>query len=99
MATTSLQAHRDVLLSRSRHWSRAVRNDGLVFTLFSGSTGQTYWTTERSCNCRGFTFRQTCAHVAAVQADAEKARAAAVRRPRATYESLFGSDDELESAF
>lgn len=93
MAITSMQAHTDVLLSRSTHWSRAVRNDGLVFTLFTGSTGQTYWTTERSCSCRGFTYRQTCAHVEAVKAEAEKARAAAVRRPKATYDDLYPETD------
>jgi hypothetical protein len=96
--TTSMDAHRDILLSRSALWSRGHRqSDGLQFVLFAGSTGQTYMTNERGCTCRGFTFRGQCAHVAAVKAEAEKAREKAGRR-KTRYEDLFPSDD-LEDAF
>lgn len=93
---TAMEAHTLVLLNHSERWSRAVRNDGLAFVLFAGSTGQTYWTTERSCSCRGFNFRQTCAHQRAVAIQAERAREQAFRR-KPQYEDLFPS--ELEDAF
>jgi len=98
MATTSMQAHAEVLLDRSSHWSRGYRqSDGLQFVLFTGSTGQTYLSSESGCTCRGYLYRGQCAHVEAIRMEADKARAAAVRRPR--YEDVFGADDGLTDAF
>lgn len=92
------EAHTMVLLARSEHWSRGVRtSDGLAFVLFSGSTGQTYMTTERGCTCRGHQFRGQCAHAEAVRREADQARARAFRR-LPTYADLFPCDD-LEDAF
>lgn len=79
---SAMDAHAMVLLSRSDRWAKAVRHDGRVFTLFAGSTGKTYWTTEVSCSCPGFEWRQNCAHRTAVVREAEKARELATRRPR-----------------
>jgi hypothetical protein len=96
MATSSMTAHAELLLNRSAHWSRGVRAaDGLVFVLFTGSTGQTYMTTDSGCTCRGFLYRGQCAHQVAVMTEAEKAQAP---KPRKRYEDLFGEDD-LEAAW
>lgn len=100
MATTSLAAHAELLLNRSQSWSRGVRaSDGLVFVLFSGSTGQTYMATAHACTCRGFLYRGQCAHQVAVRTEADRAVLAVERQARnaAAYDRLFG--DDLEAAF
>jgi len=91
---TALEAHTLVLLNHADKWSRAVRNDGFAFVLFAGSTGQTYWTTERSCSCRSAFFRGICAHMQAVATEAARARRAAVATK---IEDLW--PDDMESSF
>jgi hypothetical protein len=96
---TALEAHKLVLLNHADKWAKSVRNtDGLVYTMFSGSAGQTYWTTEKSCSCKGFEWRQRCAHQAAVAEQAERARAKAFA-PKRRYEDLFGDDELTSEAF
>lgn len=101
MITPAMQAHADTLLSRSAKWARGIDNRShRAFVCFSSSRvdskGQPiYWRTAvdgSSCQCPGWLYRGICAHSVACKAEAERAREAVSRKPKHTYEELYGTD-------
>lgn len=108
---TAMEAHADVLLSRSDRWATGTLNEtGLTFYLFTssrlGPDGQPilYHTIRDGsfCDCPSYKYRSACCHSLAVKRAAEAAREA-VGPKRATYATLYpacqasGCDAEPEA--
>lgn len=101
--TPNMLEQAEILLARSAFWTRGTARtaDGLTVGVvtFNSSRqakdGQTVTYLTRCdgavCSCPGFQVRQACSHAVAARMDAERAREAAVRKPR--YEDLFPADD------
>lgn len=70
----SQRARAAILVEHAKTWTRGTRKrDGLPFILFpSSKPGHAYYTTETACSCQGFYYRGACAHVLAVQIEAER---------------------------
>ena len=97
--------HAQLLLQRAATWTRATRKrDGLHFVIFPSSRSHDdpnlpsgYYTTETACTCPSYFYRGGCAHVLAVQQEAEAAREAAAVTPRVSLDALL--DNHLVDAF
>lgn len=94
--TDSQRARAASLVETAKTWTRGTRKrDGLAFVLFpSSKPTQAYYTTETACTCKGFFYRGSCAHVLAVQIEAEEAREA-FARPTLRYKDIYGLEDSF----
>lgn len=107
--TPYMREQASVLLARSARWSRgtARTTDGMLVNVVTFASSRqrpdgktvTYVTRVDGacCSCPGFVARQACSHALACKIEAERAREAAARKPRVSYDELM--DRQLVDAF